>query len=96
MYSYLPLLLVLIIVAYFIRQKFRLFFDDSDNKELGKDSGLIVYTDYGTGNQYISTIFDFTGHKPRLDHEGKQVNIYTNPLKNKEDLLKKGNEHSNS
>jgi len=53
--------------------------DDTDSKK--ERSGFILYTDYGTGNQYISTLLDFTGHKPRLDKDGKQVNIYTNPAK---------------
>ena len=37
-----------------------------------------LYTDYGTGNQYLSTIF--SGLVPRLDASGKQVNIYSNPI----------------
>lgn len=56
-------------------------YDSTDSKKLKDRSGFILYTDYGTGNQYLSTLFDFTGHKPRLDKDGKQVNIYTNPIK---------------
>ena len=54
-------------------------FDDSDSNELNRRSNLIIYTDFGTGNQYIKSFTD-TSLTPRVDSEGKQVNIYTNKV----------------
>lgn len=55
-------------------------YDDSDSESLKERSNLIVFVDYGTGNQYIKSLTD-TVLTPRLDKDGKQVNIYTNKLK---------------
>ena len=72
-------ILFVLLILWLLRDSFK--YDNTDSKLNKKRSGFMLYTDYGTGNQYISTMLDFTGHKPRLDKDGKQVNIYTNPIK---------------
>ena len=52
-------------------------YDNTDNKTTKTRSKMGLYTDYGTGNQYLSTIF--SGLVPRLDASGKQVNILLKP-----------------
>lgn len=47
--------------------------DDTD-KNFMRRSDLKLHTDYGTGNQYLSTWTGFI--VPRLDKNGKQMNIY--------------------
>lgn len=47
--------------------------DDSDPPH-GDVSGLTVYTDHLTGNQYLGSR-SYGGITPRLDKDGKQVNI---------------------
>lgn len=42
--------------------------DDTDGKDR---SGLLLYTDYGTGCQYVGTMTG--GLTPRLDKDGKIV-----------------------
>jgi len=50
---------VIFVITYFvigpILNYYRVGFDDSDSDELGERSNLIVYTDYKTGLQYISS-----------------------------------------
>ncbi|MDY6358454.1 MAG: hypothetical protein SPL73_05590 [Cyanobacteriota bacterium] len=48
---------------------------DATDKNFFKRSDLELHTDYGTGNQYLSTWTGFL--VPRLDKNGKQMNIYT-------------------
>lgn len=43
--------------------------DDTDTAD--KRSGLVLYTDYNTGCQYVGTVFG--GITPRLDADGKIV-----------------------
>ena len=47
--------------------------DDSDQFE-GERSGMVIYTDYKTGCQYLSQLFG--GPTPRLDHTGRQICRY--------------------
>ena len=54
-------------------------YDNTDNQETKERSSMHLYTDYGTGNQYLGTVF--SGLVPRVDARGKQVNIYSNPIK---------------
>jgi hypothetical protein len=49
-------------------------YDDTDNATTKERSGLILYTDYGTGLQYIGGGL-FGDIIPRLDANGKHVNI---------------------
>ena len=77
------LLALLVILMLVFHSGINIFkYDDSDNKQLKERSNLIVYTDYGTGNQYIKSFTD-TKLTPRLDSDGKQINIYTNRIKDK-------------
>lgn len=45
-------------------------FDATDAKD-GKRSGLVIFTDHGTGLQYVSS--ERGGLTPRLDDEGEQM-----------------------
>jgi hypothetical protein len=47
-------------------------YDDSDDRQNGKRSGMIVYTDHLTGCQYLKG-GAFGGMTPRLDGAGRQV-----------------------
>lgn len=47
---------------------------DNTDKNFIHRSDLKLHTDYGTGNQYLTTWTGFI--VPRLDKNGKQVNIY--------------------
>jgi hypothetical protein len=49
-------------------------YDDTDNTTTKERSGLRLYTDYGTGLQYIGGGL-FGGITPRLDANGKHMNI---------------------
>ncbi len=53
-------------------------YDDTDDKENKKRSGIVLMTDYGTGNQWIKVGL-FGKFQKRLDVNGNQVNIYSNP-----------------
>ena len=44
-------------------------FDDTDDAVNRKRSGFILYTDYGTGCQYLGRVSD-RGITPRLDKNG--------------------------
>lgn len=48
-----------------------LCFAGKDDTDRAERSGMILYTDYGTGCQYVSTILG--GITPRLDKDGKPV-----------------------
>lgn len=76
------LLAILIIITLVFHGGLNVFkYDNSDSKVLKKRSNLIVYTDYGTGNQYIKSFTD-TSLSLRLDKDGEQVNIYFNKIEN--------------
>lgn len=47
-------------------------YDDTDNLEKKKRSGMRLYTDHKTGCQYISPSI-FGGLTPRLGADGKQI-----------------------
>jgi len=49
-------------------------YDNTDNLVTEKRSGLRLYTDYGTGLQYIQGGM-FGSMIPRLDENGKHINI---------------------
>lgn len=55
----------LLIIAWWIP---RMQKDDSDHKTKKVYSGMIVYTDYGTGVQYVGT--PLGGITPRLNADG--------------------------
>jgi hypothetical protein len=46
--------------------------DDTDDRANNRTSGLVLYTDYGTGCQYLRAAAD-GGITPRLAADGKQV-----------------------
>lgn len=47
---------------------------DNTDKDVLRKSDLKLHTDYGTGNQYLTT---WTGGiTPRLDENGEIINIY--------------------
>ena len=52
----------------------KMTYDNTDNLAMEKRSGLKLYTDYGTGLQYIKGGL-FGGMIPRLDKDGKHINI---------------------
>lgn len=60
----------LIVVAYVSHGGNPLRRDATDGK---KRSGLVIYTDYGTGCQYVATMMG--GLSPRLDKNGKPICI---------------------
>lgn len=45
-------------------------YDDTDDAAARKRSGMRLYTDHGTGCQYLGGLFSLT---PRLSSNGKQV-----------------------
>ena len=47
-------------------------YDDTDNAEEGERSGFRLYTDHGTGCQYLRAGV-FGGVVPRFDRDGNQV-----------------------
>jgi len=66
-----PITIVVSIIALTYLLYFGFKYDTSDDKINKKRSGLIVYTDYGTGMQYLST---WSGTLiPRLDVDGNHV-----------------------
>lgn len=46
-------------------------YDDTDDRENRQRSGMYLFTDHGTGCQYLGRILG--GLVPRLDQDGKQV-----------------------
>jgi hypothetical protein len=48
--------------------------DDTDSKTTRKRSGMTLYTDYGTGCQYIKAGL-LSGLRPRLDENGNHICI---------------------
>ena len=52
----------------------KMTYDNTDNLVTEKRSGLRLYTDYGTGLQYIKGGM-FGSMIPRLDKSGKHINI---------------------
>lgn len=63
------LFILICVIIWFLTSK-----DDTD-KSLFTRSGLSLYTDYKTGYQYIKGGL-FGSMTPRLDRDGRQVNIY--------------------
>jgi hypothetical protein len=59
----------IVIMVVLLAIKFGYKRDDTDSKD--DRSGLVLYTDYGTGCQYVGTMFG--GITPRLDADGKIV-----------------------
>ena len=72
-------LLALMIIVYLVFHNGFNIFKKDDSDSSSERSNLIVFTDYGTGNQWIKSFTDTT-LTPRLDKDGKQVNIYHNPI----------------
>lgn len=68
-------LMVLFVGALLIRFSKR---DDTDTPD-GERSGLVLYTDYKTGVQYVGT--GFSSPTRRLNGDGSVCNIYTNPAR---------------
>ena len=54
--------------------------DDTDSKVTKKRSGLSLYTDYGTGCQYLKAGL-FSKMEPRLDKNGNHICV--NDIKDK-------------
>lgn len=72
-------LLALMIIGYLVFHNGFNIFKKDDSDSLTERSNLIVFTDYGTGNQWIKSFTDTT-LTPRIDKDGRQVNIYFNPI----------------
>ena len=70
--------LVLVLISIYGINHSMIAYDNTDNRTEKKRSNLSLYTDYGTGNQYLGTWI--SGIIPRIDASGKQVNIYSNPV----------------
>lgn len=54
-------------------------YDNTDDTANRERSGLSLYTDYGTGVQYVKGGI-FGGTAIRINRDGLPVNIYTNPV----------------
>ena len=50
-------------------------YDDTDDKENNGRSGMVLFTDHGTGCQYVGTgqIWGNSSITPRMDSSGNQV-----------------------
>lgn len=72
----LAILIILSILSNCIRWRFDSTDDYRPDKVFGKRSGLYLYTDYGTGVQYIKSNW-FGRLTPRLDKDGNVV-VVTN------------------
>ena len=50
-------------------------YDDTDDEASKERSGMVLFTDYGTGCQYVGTgqIWGNSSLTPRLDSNGNQV-----------------------
>jgi hypothetical protein len=68
------LLLIWIFGMVIIDNYFTPDYNSTDNITVKERSGLILYTDHGTGLQYISGGL-FGNITPRLDANGKHMNI---------------------
>jgi len=51
-------------------------YDATDHAVNGKRSGMLLYTDYGTGCQYLSAGTFGGGLTPRLDGRGRHVGCH--------------------
>ena len=67
------LFMCLVLFSY-ILQDYGIKYDSTDSSKLEKRSGLSLYTDYGTGLQYIKGGL-FGDIIPRLDENGTHMNI---------------------
>jgi len=64
---------IIIVMINVILNRFHIGFDDSDDWDNHKRSGLIIYTDYKSGCQYLQGGFFGDNITPRLDENGKQI-----------------------
>lgn len=64
--------IIFILILLLVYKIFPLKYDSTDNWETQKRSGLVLYTDYGTGLQYIKG-GPFGGITPRIGRDGKQM-----------------------
>ncbi len=71
-----PLLLVFIIVT---TSCLRVGYDATDDYQNARRSGLTLYTDYGTGVQYVRSGWFFGNLTPRLGKDGKPVIVEVKP-----------------
>lgn len=65
--------LIVIVMTLFthVSNHFRWGFDSTDDRAAGVRSGMKLYTDHGTGCQYLGR--PFTALQPRLAADGTQV-----------------------
>lgn len=68
-------LFVIFLIFYLSASNFSFSYDSTDDLKNKERSGIILYTDYGTGLQYIKFGI-FEKARPRLDKNGKHINIY--------------------
>lgn len=66
-------IIIIMLFTAWIANALRIGWSPTDDKVREKSSGLVLYTDYGTGVQYVGTIFGSI--TPRLDSKGKPVCI---------------------
>lgn len=71
-YCIIGLLIIAVIISWSLAVKY-IPYDDTD-LAFEKRSGLKLYTDYGTGCQYLATPYGKT-LTPRFDREGKHICI---------------------
>ena len=64
---------VCIILITYLLNHFNVGFDDTDNHDTHIRSGLVIYTDYRTGCQYLQGGFFGDNITPRLGKDGKQI-----------------------
>ena len=74
--SYISLLFTIVIILLVIVYVFApIQYDSTDSKELKERSGMSLYIDYETGNQYIKCGL-FGQATLRLDKDGQPLNYY--------------------
>ena len=71
-----PILIYAMVILWVILYAFSTIqYDSTDSKELKKRSGMSLYIDYQTGNQYIKCGL-FGQATLRLDKDGQPLNYY--------------------
>ena len=71
-----PILIYAMVILWVIVYTFTTIqYDSTDSKELKKRSGMSLYIDYETGNQYIKCGL-FGQATLRLDKDGQPLNYY--------------------
>ncbi len=71
-----PILIYAMVILWVIVYTFTTIqYDSTDSKELKKRSGMSLYIDYQTGNQYIKCGL-FGQATLRLDKDGQPLNYY--------------------